>query len=254
MTTQAQPINDPWLARPRPAASPRVRLFCFPYAGGGASIYHAWAAALPADVELCAVKLPGRETRFRDPLFQDIGPLLDALVPVITAHANRPFAFFGHSMGALIGFELARRLAQAGAPQPQHLFVSGRRAPHRPNPEPPIAHLPDPEFLAELKRRYGTPNEAFNHPELVQLMLPTLRADCGLCERYAFTAQPQLALPITAFGGHGDNMVSADDVEAWRDRTTGPFAYHMLDGDHFFLHNTRDRIFATLVPALTATA
>jgi len=238
--------SSKWFTRFQPNPQAKLRLFCFPYAGGGASIYRQWSSGLPAQVEVNAIKLPGRESRFSDPAFDQLETLLDALGPVLEPYLDKPFAFFGHSMGAMIAFELTRRLREQRRPLPLHLFISGRRGPIVPAREEPMYELPDDAFLEELKRRYGDANNALDNPELVPLILPLIRADCTLCDRYAYSPQATLDIPISAFGGVNDNMITQQDIEAWRSMTHEPFQFHMIDGDHFFLDSARPELLELL--------
>lgn len=236
------PPTERWLAYREVNPRARLRLFCFPYAGGGASAYRGWAAALPPDVEVCPVQLPGRESRLREPPFNRPEPLVLALVDALQPHLGLPFAFFGHSMGAMLSFELARELRRRGRPLPLHLFVSGRRAPQVPAREEDIHDLPEPEFVAKLRELNGTPEEVLQHAELMRLLIPVLRADFTLNETYVFRPEEPLDLGISAFGGLGDAEVSREDVEGWREHMRGSFRLRMLPGDHFFLHSARELI------------
>ena len=235
-----------WFVCARPEPQPRLRLFCFPYAGGGPPIFRAWPEGLPAGVEVWAARFPGRGARLKEVPFTRIGPLVEALAAALEPYLNRPFAFFGHSLGALVGFELARELRRRDRPLPAHLFVSGCGAPHIPYPHPPIHALPDPAFLEELRRLEGTPAEVLAHRELMQLLLPALRADFALRETYTCAPEPPLDLPITAFGGMEDERVNGERLEAWREQTTKAFTLHMLPGDHFFLNTARSLILQML--------
>lgn len=217
-------------------------MFCFPYAGGGASIYRGWAASLPADIEVCPVQLPGRESRMRDKAFDRTGPMVQAVADALQPHMNLPFVFFGHSMGAMLGFELARELRRRGQALPLHLLVSGRRAPQMPAREEPIYDLPEPEFLLKLRELNGTPEEVLQHEELMRLLIPILRADFAVNETYAYTQEEPFAFGISAFGGLGDEEVNRDDVAAWQDHTRGRFRVRMLPGDHFFIHGSKDLV------------
>lgn len=214
-------------------------MFCFPYAGGGASVFRGWGASLPQDLEVCPVQIPGRESRLREPAFSDMGSMVLAIVEGLEPYMNLPFVLFGHSMGAGIAFELARELLRQGRPQPSHLFVAGRRAPHLPAREEPIHSLPEPEFLAKLRELNGTPEEVLQHEELMKLLIPILRADFGVNENYQYTEGEPLAAGISAFGGLGDEDVSREDVEAWKIHTRGQFRARMLPGDHFFLTSNK---------------
>lgn len=235
-----------WITRPRPRPGAPLRLFCLPHAGGGASSFRPWADVLPAEVEVCPVQLPGREARMGEPAIDRMEPLVEALSEALRPFDDEPFALFGHSNGALIAFELARRLRREGRHGPVHLFASGRRAPHVPNPRRTVAHLPDDEFLAEMRELGGTPEEVLAHPELMRILLPLLRADVRLNETYAFAADAPLACPITAYGGLGDPKAPREDVEAWREHTAADFTLRFFPGDHFFVFARRDLVLRTL--------
>jgi medium-chain acyl-[acyl-carrier-protein] hydrolase len=243
--------NSVWIncQKPNPAAD--MRLFCFPYAGGGAGVFREWPKQLPATVEVCAVKLPGRGTRLHEPAYTSLPPLVEAIAEGLAPHLrDKPFAFFGHSMGALVGFELARLLRGRGEPSPAHLFVSGSRAPHLPTPRPHIYALPEAELIEELRRLGGTPREVLEHPELMQLMLPIIRADFSVCQTYAHREGPPLDCPVTAFGGLQDEDIEREHVAAWRRQTTSTFSARMLPGDHFFLHTAQPQLLTAVAGEL----
>lgn len=232
-----------WLAYREVNPRARVRMFCFPYAGGGASAYRGWAGGLPPDVEVCPVQLPGRESRLREAPFEMPGPLIQAVADALQPYLrDLPFVFFGHSMGAMIGFELARELRRRGQALPLHLFVSGRRAPQVPDREEPIHALPEPEFIEKLRELNGTPEEVLQHAELMKLLIPVLRADFAVNETYAYTGEEPFEMGISCFGGLGDKEVSRDDCALWKDQTRGRFRLRMLPGDHFFVHSAKDMI------------
>lgn len=225
-----------------------VRLFCFPYAGGGASIFHQWAENFPSEIEVCPVQLPGRENRLLEQPFTQFPPLVSCLAQVLRPYLDTPYAFFGHSMGALISFELARYLRREGqAGNLVHLFVSGHRAPQEPDQDPPTYHLPEPEFLEELRRLKGTPEEVLQNPELLHLLLPLLRADFSLCETYCYIYERPLSCPISAFGGLQDAEVPTATVPSWQKQTGGSFRLRFFAGDHFFLHREQ----AALIHAIS---
>jgi medium-chain acyl-[acyl-carrier-protein] hydrolase len=237
MMTSTSAVS-PWLVRARPNPNAALRLFCFPYAGGSAQIYRAWPQRLPPSVEVCAVQLPGRGNRLREPPFTDLDTLVRALAEALLPYLDQPFAFFGHSMGALICFELAHRLRERGSPGPIQLFVSGHRAPQLKRDEPTSYDLPEPELLEELRRINGTPREVLEHPELIQLMLPLLRADFKVVQTYLYAPRAPLDTPLTAFGGLRDADVSREQMAGWREQTTAEFSLHMLPGDHFFIQTS----------------
>lgn len=223
--------------RPKPLAHPRLRLFCFPYAGGSAAIYHQWAASLPADIELVSIQYPGRATRMREAPCLQLPQLLDDIAPAIVPLLDRPLAFFGHSMGATVAFELARCLAADGKPLPVHLFLSGRSAPQLPPVKPPIHQLPDQAFIDAMRNMNGTPAEIFEHRELMEMMLPMIRADFQVLETWQYQPSAPLAMPISVFGGIADLGVPLENLDAWSVCTSARFKRHMFPGDHFFLHH-----------------
>lgn len=234
---------------PRPAA--RLRLFCFAHAGGGATAYRLWSAGLPADIEVRAVQLPGRETRLHEPALRRMDAIVEALVPALRDEFDRPFALFGHSMGAMVASELTHRLAELGLPLPRHLFVSGRRAPRCIEPDAPLHPLPDTAFIAELNRRYGgIPAEVLAHEELVQLLLPALRADLEALETAARPPRPPLPVPISAYGGLDDSRANRELLEPWRHETQASFRLRMFPGDHFYLQPRRHDLLADLAITL----
>jgi medium-chain acyl-[acyl-carrier-protein] hydrolase len=227
---------DQWIVRRKPGPHTRRRLFCFPYAGAGASIFRAWPDGLPTDVEVCPVQFPGRGTRLMERPFTRLSPLVEALAQALVPLLDVPFAFFGHSLGSLVSFELARRLRRDYGVQPVRLCVSAGRAPQIPRRGSLVHALPEKEFLAELRRLNGTPCELLEHKELMAIMLPLLRADFAMYETYVYSDEPPLNCPISAFGGLHDHRVNDRDLEAWRSQTDSSFSLRILDGDHFFLN------------------
>ncbi|MGZ3253004.1 MAG: thioesterase II family protein [Burkholderiaceae bacterium] len=222
--------------RPKPVVNPRLRLFCFPYAGGSAAIYHQWPTCAPADTEILAVQYPGRATRLRQAPLKDLNLLLDDIEKAIIPLLDRPFAFFGHSMGATVAYELTRRLHATQKALPIQLFLSGRSAPHLPTLKPQVHNLPDKEFLESMRDLNGTPTELLEHNELMEIMLPIIRADFQMLETWQHQASPPLELPISVFGGLSDDGVPLENLDAWSVCTTGKMKRHMFPGDHFFLH------------------
>ncbi len=233
------PAASRWLSGYTPNPRADLRLFCFPYAGGAANIFHAWSKSLPTRVEVCPVQLPGRVSRLREPAFTGLEPLVETAARELLPYFDKPFAFFGHSMGAIISFELAHRLRLEHSHEPVHLFVSGRRAPQIPEDEPPTYNLPDDKFLDELRRLKGTPPEVLEHEELMKLVLPVLRADFELIQTYRYSPRTPLECPLTVFGGLDDTEVTRESLELWREMTTGAFKLRMLPGDHFFLNTAQ---------------
>jgi len=251
--TSAQ-ADNPWLSIPKPNPRAVLRLFCFPYAGGTAHTYREWPQGLTDRVEVCAVQLPGRGGRMSERPFTNLASLVEVVAEQLLPHMDKPFAFFGHSMGAIIAFELAHRLRQEERASPEHLFISGRRAPQIPSTSRPTYALPEPEFIEELRELNGTPREVLEHPELMQLMIPVLRADFELIQTYDYTPRPPLDHPFTVFGGLQDYETGRDQLEAWREHTNAHFSLRMLPGDHFFLHSSRPILLGVLAKELTLIA
>jgi medium-chain acyl-[acyl-carrier-protein] hydrolase len=229
-----------WFTQFKPGPQASSRLFCFPYAGGGADIFRRWALNLSPAIEVCAVQLPGRGRRINEPPCTRLLTMVNEIDIPIRAYLDKPFFFFGHSMGAIIAFELARRLRREVGLGPSRLLVSGCRAPQLPNTDPKRHQLPDREFLEELEHLNGTPKEVLAHPEMVQYLLPTLRGDFEAIEKYVYSPAPPLTCPISAFGGTDDPEVKAEQLEAWRDQTTSGFTLRMFSGNHFFIHDAEE--------------
>jgi len=231
--------SDSWIACLKPKPQARLRLFCFPYAGIGVSIFRTWSDGLPADVEVCPVQFPGRGTRMMETPFTQLSPLVQALAQALAPLLDKPFAFFGHSLGALVGFELARQLRRQFGVQPVRLFISAARAPQIPSRSRPIHTLPESEFLIELRRMNGIPGKVLEDAELMQIMLPVLRADFAVYETYVYSTERPLNCFISSFGGVQDHRVSRGELEAWRDQTSASFSLRMFPGNHFFLNTTQ---------------
>ena len=246
MDSPVSPTKPTWFHRPRSLSTPRMRLFCFPYAGGAATAFHSWPAELPDDVDVWAIALPGRSFRLREPPLRDMVHLLDALEPAMTAALDRPYAMFGHSMGANIAFELARRLLARGLRPPMHLMLSGQRAPHLAAARTNVHRLPDLEFREHMRAFYGSRAQMLEDDELRNLIEPALRADLELLETWTSPAGPPLPLPITTFAGSDDAGVDVGAVSAWRRYTHGAFSNHVLAGDHMFLHTAQRQLLALM--------
>lgn len=242
-----------WIVCPAPDDGARLRLFCFAYAGGGASVFYPWKGMLPPGVELCALQMPGREVRLAERPIVEWPALVAQLEEALEPWINRPFAFFGHSLGAVIAFEVARALRHRGRPEPLHLFLSGRSAPQLPPDRQPVHALPDPEFIAEVGRLNGTPEEVLRNAELMELLIPVLRADFCLSESYRYCDEPALSAPISAYGGWKDEDTPSEKVAAWREQTLGPFRQTMFSGGHFFLNENRRELLAELSDELHET-
>ena len=228
-----------WIAYARPNPEARMRLFCFPYAGGSAQIFRNWRQHLPANLELCPVELPGRGGRLKEPLYTTVEPLVKDMAQALLPYLDKPFALFGHSMGALLSFELARLLRQEHDLRPVHLFASAHSAPQLGVTYTPRHNLPEDEFIEALHSLNGTPRAVLENPELMQVMVPILRADFAMCETFTYTDGPPLDCSLSVFGGLQDYEMTRDKLEAWREQTSKSFSLRMFPGDHFFINTAR---------------
>jgi surfactin synthase thioesterase subunit len=231
--------DSSWFVCRNPRTLPKIKLFCFPYAGGGSSVYREWE--FNDDIEVHAALLPGRETRITEPPICIMEYLISKLSNVMFEDLDTPFAFFGHSMGALIAYELAQEIHRLYGVSPIHLFVSGRSAPQLEKQEP-IHHLPRELFIERIKSLGGTPKEIFENQEVFEFFEPLLRGDFMLCDTYKFIHRERLNCPLSIFGGYQDNMTSIESLEKWNKVTTGPVQLKMYHGDHFFIHSQKLKI------------
>ena len=243
----------PWIVQGG-ASGARLRLYCFPYAGGSAASFPGWQAALGPHIEVCALQLPGRGSRFREPALTSMAELADLLARAIGAHDGLPYAFFGHSMGALLAFEVARRLRELGLPPPGRLFVSGAAAPAY-RSAPRMLHRMNDDRLVEALRAYdGTPAEALADAELMGVLLPTIRADFAVVENFRYTRQAPLELPLTVLAGKQDTLEALSQVHGWQDETAGAFDVQWFDGGHFFIHGERAAVTSLVARTLAPLA
>lgn len=241
-------LTNPWLEVPRPRPLATGRLFCFPHAGAGSAPYRTWLPEVSDRCEVVIVTLPGRDRRGREALLTRMSDFLQDAVPALLPMLDLPFAFFGHSMGAVLAFETARELRRRGAAQPYRLFLSGR-APETSGS--PIHTLPDSEFLRVLGERYnGIPAELAADPEMLRAFLPILRSDLTLLETHEVREHPPLDCPITALGGRQDSQAGAAQLQGWARQTTGSLDVLIFSGGHFFLFDQRSAVLACLRPRL----
>ena len=240
-----KPATAPWFPSIQESSGAKLRLFCFPYAGGGASAFRGWAGRLPADVAVCPVRLPGHETRLNEPALDSMEQLIKRLREAIDPYLDQSFAFFGHSLGAIVAFELARSLRH----RPQCLFVSGARAPQLRRDHVPPPPPSDDELIDELRRLDGMPQDLLDHPELIQLTLPALRADTALYRNYVYRESPPLDCPICAYGGADDARITPENLEAWAEQTFA-FKLAMFPGGHFFLQTHQGEFLKSLASDL----
>lgn len=235
-------VDGTWLTAGRPNPSASLSLFCLPYAGGGASAFRAWARELPAAIDVCAVQFPGRETRWLEAPFERMRPLTSALADVLAPRLARPYALFGHSMGALVAFELTRELRRRRLGGPRLLVASAHRAPDLPSPTPPLRDLPDEQLVEQMGRIQGSSDALLQDADVRACMLPLIRADFAVCETYVYEPDAPLECPILAMGGASDPHVSRPELEAWREHTRAEFTLRLLHGGHFYLHTARSAL------------
>lgn len=245
--TEPRALPKSWLARRGRGAA--TTLFCFAHAGGGSAFFRSWAGRLGKEIDVCPVLLPGRESRLREAPIRRMPELLDAVAAELRESTAGPFALFGHSVGAIVAYETARRLSAVARP-PLHLIVSGRGAPQLPARRPPVYQLPERRFIELLRHFNGTPPELFADDDLLRFLLPIIRADFELNETYVELPSARLSCPVTAFAGDHDPEVDRDELEAWQDVTSGPFAVRIFHGDHFYLAGGRADVLSAIVRAL----
>lgn len=232
-----------WTGCPKPNAEASMRLFCFPYAGAGSSMFSSWAHQLPSEIELHLVHLPGRDKRIREPLQVDLFPLVKSMSEAMYPLLDKPFAFFGHSMGALLSFEVARHLRRGHSLLPNHLFISSRWPPQLPDPNAHLYQLSEHDFLKATESLYGSLPEIIKQdPEVLKLFLSIMRADLTMLGTYQYDQETPLDCPISVFGGVQDPSVTEEELKAWQQQTTTSFNLKMFPGDHFFIQSSRPTI------------
>jgi len=230
--------SDPlWFEDLSPALKPSLRLFCFPYAGGTSQVFRKWQRHFPPEVDICLVHLPGRGKRIGERPRTRLKPLVEEIADAMHGQLQQAFALFGHSMGALISFELSRELRRRHGITPRQLFLSGHRAPHATKADPPTFNLPHDDFMLELKRLNGTPRELLDDAETRELFLPLLRADFEVVDTYQYLPEEALSCPLTIYSGLQDPKVQISSLQAWRELTSGSCNIKMFPGDHFFIHS-----------------
>ena len=236
-------MRNSWLVRFEKVHRPRVRLFCFPYAGGGTTVFRSWSGRLPKDVELIAIQLPGRESRIREPLITDIGALTDEICRALEPFHGDACVFFGHSLGGLVSFEVARKLRSSNRPRQdlRGLIVSGSPAPQMRTQGNSIHDLPHDQFIEKIRNLNGTPQEILDHQEIMELVLPILRADFQVADQYRYVPAAPLDIPIHAFYGEEDD-VQQDRLYGWKEQTTSRFSTTAFPDGHFFINSRRSAV------------
>ena len=241
---------DGWITGRPHGSTPALRLFCLPYVGGAAWTFEPWRGQLGDDVELCTVELPGRGTRMREPAFARLGPLVEALATAIDGELDVPYALYGHSMGSLVAFELARELRRRGRPEPRVLFASGGPAPRLTRRRVAVHGATDEQVIARLLQLGGLPAEVMAEPALLKAFLPAIRADFAVYETYEYRPERLLGCPLVVLGGRDDAEVPPAHSLPWAAETTGAVEHRVLPGGHFFLHSAQDEVLAVVRDAL----
>lgn len=242
------------IIRPRPDSLAEIRLFCIPAAGSSASAFFEWGRLLPPGIELCVIQLPGRQQRAAERPFTRMALAIQEIRKAMLGYIDRPFGIFGTCTGSLLGYELAQRLRSEPGARMLGLYVSCCRAPHLPDRDAPIHALKDDDLWAEVDRLGGTPAMVIERPELRAMLGPTLRADFEMAETYHYRPAPPLDCPISVFGGAHDAIVSRDELEAWRERTTAACELRMIDGGHYLLDSAADELTRRISASLMAAA
>jgi pyochelin biosynthesis protein PchC len=248
-TTGTSGASARWLRRPRPCHDPRARLVCLPHAGGTAGAFAPWATRLPAWVELIAVQYPGRQDRLVEPCVESVPAIADALAPVLAPYADRPLHLFGHSMGGTLAYEVAIRLEAGAGPDPAGIFISGQLAPHRTKRPPEV--LDDATVEAEIRSSSWTDPMVFDHPELRELVLPSLLSDVRASLTYHRVDLVRLRCPIVAYAGTGDPGGVPAELSAWGELTSCGAAWRRFDGDHFYLLTREAELVADIVARMS---
>ncbi|KOV62335.1 thioesterase II family protein [Streptomyces sp. MMG1121] len=247
--TRPAVVADDWVRCFRPEPSAKVQLVCFPHAGGSASFFHPVARALPGTVETLALQYPGRQDRRAEPCVDDIAALADLVVEALAPRLDRPFAFFGHSMGATLAFEVTRRLEQRRLGGPLTLFASGRRAPSRKRPER-VHLLDDDGLVGEIRRLSGTEAELLADEELLRMILPAVRSDYRAIETYTYRPGPPLNCPVLVLTGDDDPLTTIEEARAWSEHTAGEFDLKVFPGGHFYLAAQQAAVLRTITDRL----
>ena len=245
------PKTGRWIICPKPCSETKIRLFCFPYAGGGASAFNSWPKALPDHIEVCILQLPGREERLGEPLITSMSKLVDAITDEVRAYDDLPFAFLGHSMGAMVAYETARRMRSIATNQPMHIFLSARAAPNLQDTSNSLRFLEDVVFIDRLHQTYGAVPEVIReNAKLREVFLPILRADVELLETHVDFKSEPLECPITVLGGRDDPAITKTMLAGWQTRTSGKFKQYEFPGKHFYINAEREAVIETILSDL----
>jgi len=233
-----------WITCPKKQPDAKIRMFCFSYAGGGASVFLNWPHSISNDIEVCIIKMPGREIRFNEPPYRRIPKLVEDLAPAILPFLDKTFIFFGHSLGAHISFYLTRHLRKYDLPCPIHMFISGARAPHLTEPIHDALHykMEDKEFIDKLIKLGGMAEEVLQNKEILEIVLPILRADIEMLNTMEYIDEEPLSSGMTVLYGEFDKRASREDAEAWNRHTNQGFCLKMITGKHLFINTHQAQV------------
>lgn len=245
-------MSSKWFVNTIQNPSAPVQMFCFSFAGGGASVYSSWAKEMQADAEIFSVQLPGRENRFSETLLYSVHDVVSQLKASMHSVIDRPFVVFGHSLGALLAYEMTHALHRTYSIAPKRLIVSGKQSLSAVPRRKKIYDLPENLFIEELRKYKGTPEEVLCNQELRSLVLPILRADIHMFDTYCAESKPKLECPISAFGGNEDPFVFPEDLQGWAELTAKDFESHIFQGDHFFINGNRQEVLKKIRAVITA--
>lgn len=251
VSADARPL--PWLDRV-PDDERRVRLFCLPCAGGSSTAYDGWHEGLGESVDALPILLPGRGTRFLEPVVTSVPALVEQITESLGPSLRAPYALFGHSYGALLAFEMARSSRRLGLPSPSILLVAGFRGPKTPAPAIAAAESSDDDLVNWLEDGSGTRDPVFENPDFRRLFLDVLRGDLTAIASYQYAAEPPLKCPIVAFAGEQDPVAPRRDMLAWRHETADRFNLHVLPGRHLFVRTAESRLLPLIGLELAALA